>query len=58
MDHLALAVARSIPESPGAPALYNTYQAYLQGSGERLSNDLNSMAGASFGVKVVRGEFR
>ena len=58
VDHVALAVLRRFAGAE-RPALYNTYQCYLAGSGRRLRLDeaACAAAGAPFGAKIVRGAY-
>ncbi|KAM5237269.1 hydroxyproline dehydrogenase [Ctenodactylus gundi] len=54
----ALAVRWNSPRE-GGPWVWNTYQAYLKGTYERLGHDAEAAhrAGLAFGVKLVRGAY-
>lgn len=54
----ALALRWNSPRE-GGPWVWNTYQAYLQDTHERLSRDAEAAhkAGLAFGVKLVRGAY-
>ncbi|KAJ1455630.1 FAD-linked oxidoreductase-like protein [Pelagophyceae sp. CCMP2097] len=56
VDYLAVHVSLKLAPN-GKPPLYNTYQAYLRGSLQRLKRDLDFASKVPFGAKIVRGAY-
>lgn len=58
IDHLARGVMREFNRD-GKAVVYNTYQMYMTGAGERVSRDLEVAAehGYCFAAKIVRGAY-